>query len=32
MRRFTIALVVSLLGVGFSVITAAADVPCCWTP
>ncbi len=33
MRKFALAFLFSLLGVGFTVITAAADAgPCCWTP
>jgi hypothetical protein len=32
MRKFAIAFLFSLVGVGFTVITAAADAPCCWTP
>jgi len=32
MRKFALALVFSLVGVGFTVLSVAADGPCCLTP
>lgn len=31
MRKFVLAFLFSVLAVGFTALTAAADGPCCWT-